>query len=95
MVLLWYKFKKMKNNIGMYDEFVQDYITQQVANRIAREKKEFLDKEIYLTKEEVAVMFGVSVSTIDRLRNDKLLPFIKIGRSVRFSLEKLKNALIL
>ena len=79
----------------MYDEFVQDYITQQVANRIAREKKEFLDKEIYLTKEEMAVMFCVSVSTIDRLRNDKLLPFIKIGRSVRFSLEKLKNALIL
>ena len=50
---------------------------------------------LYLTKEQAASMFGISVSTLDNYKRNNLIPYSKIGRAVRFTLFDLKNSLIL
>ena len=42
------------------------------------------------TKKEIAEYFSVSVTTIDN-RMKKGLPYIKIGKSVRFDIEEVIN----
>ena len=42
-----------------------------------------------LTKKEIATILCVSVSMIDKLMKTGL-PYIKLGKSVRFELEKVK-----
>lgn len=37
-----------------------------------------------LTESELAKMMNVSLCTVQRLRTQRVLPFYKIGRSVRF-----------
>lgn len=49
--------------------------------------------ENLLTKEELAVRLNVSVYDIERLRKTKNMPFIKIGRTYRYELEKVKTFL--
>lgn len=41
--------------------------------------------ENLLTKIQVAEMLGLSLSTVNRFVREKQLPYIRIGRQVRFS----------
>ena len=43
-----------------------------------------------LTKKEITNHYSVSINTIDRLMKEGL-PFTKIGKSVRFDLEKVEE----
>ena len=80
------------NNLIMNEAFVQQIVKEQVVKELAKEKQELKEKDILLNKEQVATMFGLSVSTIDNYRRLELLPYIKIGRAVRFTLHDVKNA---
>jgi len=40
--------------------------------------------EKLLTKKEVAEYFNMSISTIDRLMRDRIIPYIKIQKTIRF-----------
>jgi len=42
-----------------------------------------------LNKKEIAAHFAVSIPTIDRLMKEDM-PYTKLGKSVRFDLEKVK-----
>ena len=79
----------------MNEAFVQQIVKEQVAKEIAKEKQELNENDIFLTKEQVATMYGLSVSTIDNYRRLELLPYTKIGRAVRFTLYDVKNTPIL
>ena len=84
----------MYNEI-MNEAFVQQIVKDQVARELANERKELKEKDTYLTKEQAASMFGISVSTVDNYKRNGLIPYTKIGRAVRFTLFDLKNSLIL
>ncbi|MGD9901775.1 MAG: helix-turn-helix domain-containing protein [Desulfurella sp.] len=43
--------------------------------------------ETLLTKEELAVRLNISAYDVDKLRKEKNMPSIKIGRSYRYNLE--------
>ena len=43
--------------------------------------------ENLLTKEELAVRLNISAYDVDKLRKEKGMPSIKIGRSYRYNLE--------
>lgn len=43
-----------------------------------------------ITKKELAEHYNVSIATIDRLMKEGL-PYTKIGKNVRFDLEKVKK----
>lgn len=43
--------------------------------------------ETLLTKEELAVRLNISAYDVDKLRKEKNMPSIKIGRSHRYNLE--------
>ena len=49
--------------------------------------------EDLLTKEELAVRLNISAYDVDKLRKTKNMPFIKIGRTYRYELEKVKTFL--
>ena len=46
-----------------------------------------------LTKVEVAELLGVSCRTVENYMRSRRLPFLKIGRSVRFDLARVEEAL--
>lgn len=83
------------HNAIMNEAFVHQMVKDQVAKELAKERNELKEKDIYLTKEEAASMFGISVSSIDNYKRNGLIPYTKIGRAVRFTLHDLKNSLIL
>lgn len=76
----------------MNEAFVQQIVKEQVSKELAKEKLELKEKDILLTKEQAAAMYGKSVSTIDNYKRNNLIPYIKIGRAVRFTLHDLKNS---
>ncbi|MCG2706882.1 MAG: helix-turn-helix domain-containing protein [Candidatus Omnitrophica bacterium] len=45
----------------------------------------------YLSPEELAVMLGVAKTTVYGWTSDRIIPFIKIGRLVRFDPIKISN----
>jgi excisionase family DNA binding protein len=45
------------------------------------------DSDAMLTKPEVAKLLRVSTKTVERYMLDRRLPFIKLGRTVRFTRE--------
>lgn len=47
----------------------------------------------YLTKLQVAELFQVTERTVDAWMERRLIPFIKIGRTVRFRIEDLESTL--
>lgn len=47
----------------------------------------------YLTSDQVAQMFGVSERTIRTWRRNGYIPFIKLGKTVRFTKSDIDNAL--
>lgn len=47
--------------------------------------------ESLLTKEEIAVRLNISAYDVDKLRKTKNMPFVKIGRNIRYDLEKVRN----
>lgn len=47
----------------------------------------------FLTTKEVAKLFNVSISTINRMMDNRKIPFFKIGGSIRFSKEDIKQYL--
>ncbi len=47
--------------------------------------------EKLLTKEELAVRLNISSYDVDRLRKEKQMPNIKIGRSYRYNLEDVEE----
>ena len=49
--------------------------------------------EDLLTKEELAVRLNISAYDVDKLRKTKNMPFIKIWRTYRYELEKVKTFL--
>lgn len=48
----------------------------------------------YVTAAVVAEYFGVSLPTVRRWTAEKRIPFRKIGRTVRYSLEEISEASI-
>ncbi len=54
-------------------------------------------RKYLLSRREVAELFGVSPSTIDRWRADRILPFIKVGtghgknKTIRYPMEKIQE----
>lgn len=42
-------------------------------------------------RKELAEKFGVTLRTLDRWRNDKKMPFIKIGGTYKFDLEQIEK----
>ncbi|MBL3519468.1 helix-turn-helix domain-containing protein [Arcobacter lanthieri] len=49
--------------------------------------------EDLLTIEEIAVRLNLSIHQVNKLRKENGLPCIKIGRSIRFNLEKVNEFL--
>lgn len=49
--------------------------------------------ENLLTIEEIAVRLNLSIHQINKLRKENKLPCIKIGRNIRFNLEKVNEFL--
>ena len=47
--------------------------------------------EELLTKEELAVRLNISAYDVDKLRKEKQMPNIKIGRSYRYNLEDVEK----
>jgi excisionase family DNA binding protein len=47
--------------------------------------------EKLLTKEELAVRLNISAYDVDKLRKEKNMPNIKIGRSYRYNLEDVEK----
>ena len=47
--------------------------------------------EELLTKEELAVRLNISAYDVDKLRKEKSMPNIKIGRSYRYNLEDVEK----
>ena len=47
--------------------------------------------EELLTKEELAVRLNISAYDVDKLRKERNMPNIKIGRSYRYNLEEVKK----
>lgn len=47
--------------------------------------------EKLLTKEELAVRLNISAYDVDKLRKEKQMPNIKIGRSYRYNLEDVEK----
>lgn len=47
--------------------------------------------EKLLTKEELAVRLNISAYDVDKLRKEKSMPNIKIGRSYRYNLEDVEK----
>jgi excisionase family DNA binding protein len=50
--------------------------------------------ENFITKEELAHLFKVSISFVEKLMADGGLPYFKIGRSVRFRYEEVREWLL-
>jgi hypothetical protein len=48
----------------------------------------------WVTREKIAQHFALSVRTVANLQRRRVLPFIKIGRVVRFNIQKCEQALI-
>lgn len=46
---------------------------------------------MYIKKEDVAEMFGVSTRTIDRWIESRGLPAIKVEKTIRFEREKVRE----
>jgi len=47
--------------------------------------------EKLLTKEELAVRLNISAYDVDKLRKERNMPYIKIGRSYRYNLEDVEK----
>jgi excisionase family DNA binding protein len=52
------------------------------------------NEKCWATREEIAQHFGFSVRTVANLQSRRVLPFVKVGRLVRFNLNKCEQALI-
>lgn len=44
-----------------------------------------------MTRQETAEMIGISVQTLDRMIKDNRIPYIKIGRLIRFNKEQVTD----
>jgi excisionase family DNA binding protein len=47
----------------------------------------------YLTKDQIAQVLGVTRRTVENWMNQRLLPHLKLGRTVRFDLEDVRRHL--
>lgn len=53
--------------------------------------KDITEKKVYLTTDEVAELLRVDAQTVRRMANNKNIPAKKVGKSWRFSVERLKE----
>jgi excisionase family DNA binding protein len=44
-----------------------------------------------LDQEEVGKVFGVTKRTVQRWTRDRLIPYLKVGRTVRYDLEEIRS----
>jgi predicted DNA-binding transcriptional regulator AlpA len=61
-----------------------------------KKNKTAVDFDVYtrlLDKDELARIIGKSVRSVDNLMRAKAVPYIKVGRSVRFRLRDVEKAL--
>ncbi len=52
------------------------------------------NENVWVTREKIAQHFDFSVRTVANLQKRRVLPFVKVGRLVRFNLIKCEQALI-
>lgn len=52
------------------------------------------NENIWVTRDEIAQHFGFSVRTVANLQKRRVLPFVKVGRLVRFNINRCEQALI-
>lgn len=52
------------------------------------------NESVWLTREKIARHFALSVRTVANLQKRRVLPYIKVGRLVRFNANKCEQALI-
>ena len=81
-------------NIASNDDPTEDapFDPQSSAAEILRAPAE-LRREMLLTEEETATLFRVTVRTVERWRNEGLLSYRKIGRTIRFKWADIDDAL--
>jgi excisionase family DNA binding protein len=71
-----------------------DQLVKETANEIEAKLKEAATPDKLLTRQEVAKMLGVTLTTLFHWNNKGILPTIKIGNKVRYrhsDIEKLLN----
>lgn len=61
------------------------------ADELEMERAQMARERLCVTKGEAAKMLAVSVSTIDKLHRQGLLPFVKIGTCARISVKALSE----
>jgi len=52
------------------------------------------NENVWVTREKLAQHFAFSLRTVANLQKRRVLPYIKVGRLVRFNLNKCEQALI-
>lgn len=80
------------------DLFTVVFINVPMETESARLKAEFgrireFPANPYLTKHQIAELFQVTERTIDSWMERRLIPFVKIGRTVRFRIDDLESSL--
>jgi len=57
-------------------------------------KADIKNGQSWVTREQVAQHFGFSLRTVANLQKRRVLPFLKVGRLVRFNINRCEQALI-
>jgi hypothetical protein len=52
------------------------------------------NERVWVTREKVAQHFDFSLRTVANLQKRRVLPYVKVGRLVRFNINKCEQALI-
>ncbi|EOA3680458.1 helix-turn-helix transcriptional regulator [Campylobacter jejuni] len=47
----------------------------------------------YFTEKELSEYLGVSITSLFRLRQDGKIPYIRIGKSIRYEIKEIENGL--
>lgn len=47
----------------------------------------------YFTEKELSEYLGVSITSLFRLRQDDKIPYIRIGKSIRYEIKEIENGL--
>ncbi len=87
-----------EKNINLYECLstkiltIEPFLVSYQAHTLDRHSYKLIKKDLnmseeLLTKEELAVRLNISAYDVDRLRKDKKMPSVKIGRAYRFNLE--------
>ena len=79
---------------ALVERSIRDAVTRQVgplAHELKTVRERLFSLQGILTREDVALIFGVEPSTVDTWRREKDLPARKVGRTVLFDLQEVRQ----